>query len=301
MSCILLTSIYNLCLRVLLIRVPQLSLYSQLFRVLVMFGFTHRKYDHYMFIYSHQGVIIYALVYVDDILITSSSSMLVQKLIDEKFSFKKLDTLEYFLSVDIKHLDSRNHLLAQTKYILDLLTKANMRNVNGVTIPMLSNCRLNNHGASSLPDRNLYHSMLEALKYVTLTRTHIAFSVSKTCQFTPSPLESHWSVVKCILRYLTGTINHDFMLSPCPSSGKIYLCAYSGSDWSIDHDDRCSTSDSCILFGPNLISGNSKKHNLLAWSSTKDKYHTLAHTTSYLLWLEYLLTKLHVPFHSSML
>lgn len=56
--------------------------YDKLTQVVVHFGFIHSKCDHSLFIYSHQGVTMYAIVYVDDILINGSSFTLVHKLIN---------------------------------------------------------------------------------------------------------------------------------------------------------------------------------------------------------------------------
>lgn len=50
--------------------------YEKLTQALVQFSFSHNKCDHSLFIYSHQVVTLYALVYMDDILITSFSFLL---------------------------------------------------------------------------------------------------------------------------------------------------------------------------------------------------------------------------------
>ena len=56
--------------------------------------------------------------------------------------------------------------------------------------------------------------MVGALQYVTLTGPGINFAVHKVCQFIAQPLESHWAVVKRILRYLKGTLSHGLHLKP---------------------------------------------------------------------------------------
>lgn len=71
----------------------------------------------------------YALVYVYDILLTRSSSTLLQKLIDmfhATFALKKLDIPQYFLWIEVHHQPSGAIILTQTKYIKDLLAKVNM-------------------------------------------------------------------------------------------------------------------------------------------------------------------------------
>ena len=46
------------------------SWYEKLHKTLFQFGFVASKCDHSLFVYNHQGVNMYVLVYVDDILVT---------------------------------------------------------------------------------------------------------------------------------------------------------------------------------------------------------------------------------------
>lgn len=68
------------------------------------------------------------------------------------------------------------------------------------------------------------------------------------------------------------------------------------ADWAADPDDRCSTSELCIFLGPNLVSWWAKKQTLVATSTTEAEYRSLANTTVEILWIQTLLTELHVPF-----
>jgi histone deacetylase 1/2 len=149
-----------------------------------------------------------------------------------------------------------------------------------------------------MTDPTLYRSIVGALQYATMTRPDIAFSVNKVCQFMANPLESHWKAVKRILRYLKGTISHGLLLSSSTTGPPFSLRAYSDADWATDHDDRRSTSGSCIYFGPNLVSWGSKKQALVARSSTEAEYRSMANTTVDLLWIQSLLHELQIPFHT---
>lgn len=96
---------------------------------------------------------------LDDILIIDSSSMMVHKLIDflhVKFALKKLDHPEYFLGIEIRQLSTWCLLLTHSKYICDLLVRANMNNANGVITPMLTGCRLSKHRASPFSEPHHY-------------------------------------------------------------------------------------------------------------------------------------------------
>ncbi|RDY08418.1 hypothetical protein CR513_07355, partial [Mucuna pruriens] len=63
---------------------------------------------------SSQGLFISMLIYVDDIIITSSSIDLISYLITK---FNLLESLDYFLGVEVKHLSIGSLLLIQPKYI----------------------------------------------------------------------------------------------------------------------------------------------------------------------------------------
>ena len=65
---------------------------------------------------------------------------------------------------------------------------------------MVSNCKLSRHGADAFHDPTLYRFVVGALQYATLTRPEISFTVNKVCQFMATPLDSHWIVVKKILK-----------------------------------------------------------------------------------------------------
>lgn len=103
------------------------------------------------------------------------------------------------------------------------------------------------------------------------SRPGTMFVMTRGCQFMAQPLDSHWSTIKWILRYLSGTTIHGLMLVPATTSHQFTLRAYSGSDWERDQDDRSSTSGSYLFFGPNLVSRSFKKQSLVAQSNTEGR------------------------------
>lgn len=50
--------------------------------------------------------------------------------------------------------------------------------------------------------------MIEFLLYLITSRIDIMFSVHMCARFQTSPRESHFKIIKHILRYLNGTANH---------------------------------------------------------------------------------------------
>lgn len=137
-------------------------------------------------VYNHNNITLYALAYVDEILITGSSSKLIHDLMNKlnmKFSLKQLGLPRYFLGVNVHSQSDGSLLLAQTKYIHDLPNKFTMTEAKGVDPPMMSTCKLRKHGSYALSDPLFYCSTVLVLQYLTLTRLDIAFIVKKACQF----------------------------------------------------------------------------------------------------------------------
>lgn len=244
--------------------------YERLHGALKQFGFKPSRCDPSLFTLSHNGHGLFVLVYVDDIIITGSSTPMIQHLINKlnaKFALKQLGDLDYFLRLEVKKQQDGSLFLTQTKCIKELLDKAHMSGANHINSPMVANCKLSKFGSDTLPDPHLYRSVVGALQYATLTRPEIAYSVNKVCQFMANPLESHWKAVKRILRYLKGTLDFGLHLTPTSVTDKFSLFAFSDADWGSDSDDRRSTSGFCIYFGNNLVSWSSKKQVLVARSS----------------------------------
>lgn len=262
--------------------------YERLTQALLKFGFRAIRCDPYLFIISNHGVTLYALVYVDEILITGSCSKLITALIDKlnaTFSLKQLGRPDYFLGIEVKYLPNGSMLLTQSKSIRDLLHRANMLDCKGISTPMVSDNKPSRHGTDTLSDPHHFRSIVGALQYITLTRRELSYSVHKVCQFLSTPLDSHWRAVKRILHYLKGTSHFGLLLQPALPDTTLTLWAYSDSDWNNDPDDRRSTSGSYIFVGPNLVSWSSKKQSLVARSSAEAVYRGMLHTTSELLWL----------------
>jgi len=110
------------------------------------------------------------------------------------------------------------------------------------------------------------------------------------------PLEDHWVVVKRILRYLKGTLDHGLCLLPTTLHTTLSLKAFCDVDRAADPDYRINTSSAAIYLDPNLISWWSRKQPVVAKSSTEAEYHSLAHVTAELLWVQ--LTELKVTYQS---
>ncbi|KAJ1698879.1 hypothetical protein LUZ63_007391 [Rhynchospora breviuscula] len=231
------------------------------------------------------------LIYVDDIIVTGSSSSTISSLIhtlQARFALKDLGSLGYFLGIAVKKDHDGLHL-SQQQYITDLLCRTHMIKAQPVPTPMAVNTSLSKYDGDPFHDPKLYRAVVGALQYVTITRPDITFPVNKCSQFMHNPTTSHWSAVKRILRYLNGTIHLGLSFKPASSP---ILHAYSDSDWAGCPDDKRSTSAFCIYLGPNLVSWSSKKQPTVSKSSTEAEYRSLALAAAELIWVQLILQEL---------
>jgi hypothetical protein len=81
-----------------------------------------------------------------------------------------------------------------------------------------------------------WHERLRVLlQYLTFTRSDIAYAVQQVCLHMHDPHESHLTAVKCILRYLKGTLDHGLLLHHASTSD---LIIYTDADWAGCLDTR---------------------------------------------------------------
>ncbi|XP_062094387.1 uncharacterized mitochondrial protein AtMg00810-like [Humulus lupulus] len=232
------------------------------------------------------------LIYVDDIILTGSSSVHLSQLLTflkSQFAIKDLDPLHYFLGVEVHSSFDCLHL-SQTKYIRDLLQKTGMLDSKPLPTP-LAHGSLSQHDGLPLSSATEYRSILGALQYCTLTRFDISFAVNKLCQFMHAPTDVHLKAVKHVLRYLKGTGHYGLSLH-CHSAPS--LVCYTDADWASCPDDRRSISSYCVFFGNNLISWSSSKQKVVSCSSTESEYRALANGAAELSWIQSL-HELHLP------
>jgi histone deacetylase 1/2 len=146
-------------------------------------GFSASKADISLYLFNKAGLQIYFLIYVDDIIIISSSTAATDRLLGQlrsEFAVKDLGPLSYFLGIEVRR-DSDGLTLMQPKYIHDLLECTNMLSASSVPTPMLpvDKFGLNQGECLSSDDATKYRSIVGALQYLSLTRPDISFSVNK--------------------------------------------------------------------------------------------------------------------------
>jgi len=267
--------------------------YARLCGKLEALGFVSSKGDTSLFYFRRDSQTVFVLVYVDDIIVASSSSVLTDALLrnlEREFAIKDLGDLHYFLGIEVNR--SRDGLvLSQSRYAGELVKRAGMSDCRPVDTPLSASEKLSMADGVKLDAESAtnYRSIVGALQYLTLTRPDISFSVNKVCQFLHEPTSAHWSAVKRILRYVRGTLSVGLRFQ---RSHSMIVSAFSDADWAGCPDDRRSTGGFAVFLGPNLISWCAKKQATVSRSSTEAEYKALANATAEVMWIQKLLDEL---------
>jgi hypothetical protein len=196
--------------------------------------------DSSLFLLQKPEVTMYLLVYVDDITLVSSSQSAADTLVralGADFAIKDLGKLHFFLGLEVaSRVDGL--VMTQKKYSLDLLQRVGMLKCSTTTTHMSTTDKITVVDGELLSpaDATEYRSIVGGLQYLTIT--DISFAINRVCQYLHAPRDTHWWVVKRILRYVRLTVSHELQLRPNPSG---ILLAYFDADWAGSRDDRRST------------------------------------------------------------
>lgn len=160
---------------------------------LLEIGFIRSQCDTSMFLHRASHGLTILLLCVDDIIVTDPSYSFINKLLpylSSKFEIKDLGPLHYFLGIEV-YGDPNGINTCQTKYVLDLLQKANMLDAKPNSSPVASGAKFSKDDGDPLQDVTYYRSIVGALQCLTTTRPDIAYAVIQVCQLMHKPCQSH--------------------------------------------------------------------------------------------------------------
>lgn len=267
--------------------------YSRLSAKLQSLGFHSSRADTSLFFFNKGGITIFVLIYVDDIIVASSTHDATKALLQQlgqEFALKDLGELSYFLGIEVNRAHN-GIMLTQEKYASDLLKRVGMTDCKPVTTPLAVNEKLSASEGTPLGpnDATQYRSIVGALQYLTLTRPDLAFPVNKVCQFLHCPTAIHWAAVKRILRYVKQSIKVGLKIE---KSDSLLVSGFSDADWAGCLDDRRSTGGFAVFLGSNLVSWSARKQPTVSRSSTEAEYKAVANATAEVMWIQTLLQEL---------
>jgi hypothetical protein len=249
--------------------------------------------DPGLFVYENDGMMVWILVYVDDILVAARTANEVDFFVSKflkKFDARELGDATYFLGLEIQR-DATNGTikLSQTKYATELVSKYGLLDANATSTPSSTSVKMTKEGdpldLSVFPFREAVGGLL----YLAVcTRPDIAQAVGAVARYMSAPTTQHWSAVKMILRYIKGTA----ALGLVYGSGEPGLAGYCDADYAGDVDTRRSTTGYVFILNGGAISYSSQLQPTVAASTVEAEYMSAARAVKEALWLRKLLPEL---------
>lgn len=153
------------------------------------------KSDTLLFVFHRGTEIAYLLLYVDDIVLTTSSPTLLRQIIQAlqlEFSMKDLGSLHHFLGMRVQPVVGGGFLLSRRQYMLDILDRAGMAECRSCSTPVDTNPKVLAASGAPVTNASDFRSLADALQYLTFTRLDIAYAVQQVCLHRHDPRESRY-------------------------------------------------------------------------------------------------------------
>ncbi|SCZ95651.1 BZ3500_MvSof-1268-A1-R1_C118g00644 [Microbotryum saponariae] len=227
----------------------------------------------------------YIALYVDDLLIVSPALDEIERVIsglEQRYGVKRLGPAEYILGIQIRRLDDGSIALSQERYIMDVLARFHFdTTTRGTTVPMtpgLSLTAIPGQGTERI--RSWYLQAIGSLLYISLgTRPDIAFAVSYLSRFANNPAAA------------IGLPSNTSFATFAPLTGVV---GYSDANWGACVDTSISTMGYVFYLAGAAVSWSSKRQTRVADSTTDAEYLALSHAGKEAIYLNQLLSELHV-------
>lgn len=261
-------------------------------------GFKRSLNDYCLYIKEIKIVKLYVLLYVDDLLIFSSDSSVVNGLkgaLMRMFKMKDMGLVKNYLGINIdQDLENKVIKINQINYLKRVLERFNMQECNSVSTPMDPKFKIEN--SESRHDQDLEtkcRSLIGCLMYAMVgSRPDICAAISFLSRFQGQPSETLWNSLKRVLRYINGTLNLNLVYKN--SNVSDIITGYCDADWGGDLQDRKSTTGYMFTVYGACVSWASRKQKSVALSSCEAEYIALSQSTSEGCWIRSILLDLDV-------
>lgn len=97
--------------------------------------------------------------------------------------------------------------MSQAKYTRNSLGKAKMEDYTPIST-LLAVKNTSSPNDNQLVNASEYRAIVGSLQYLTFSHPDITYAVNRVCQQFQNPTKADLKAVKCILRYLKGTLDY---------------------------------------------------------------------------------------------
>ncbi|GJP67621.1 hypothetical protein CLOP_g24418 [Closterium sp. NIES-67] len=286
--------------------------YHKLEEALLAGGFKKSECDPSLFLLQEKDEILMLLVYVDDILLFSASTALLdsaEQMLEMQFKCSKMGEVKYYLGMHVERDVGKGVLrLHQRKYCEGLAEKYGLQDGGKPATPLPSGFTVEPCADEEVvgeSDRKLFHSMVGSLNYAANhTRPDIAFATSRLASVVSRPSHEQLEAAKRLVRYVSATTSVGLEYSGVRQqlqrgaadvkSGEMLLSCYTDASFNLVKADGTSIGGYVCLLGGGAESWRSKKQNEVGLSSCETEYMALHHGVKEVVCLRRLLEELGV-------
>ena len=209
-------------------------------------NFIRCSYDScvYLKMKNHQ-VLVYLLLYVDDMLIASGSLQDIQEFkqqLNSEFEMKDLGEAKRILGMEIiRDRKNKKLFLTQSTQLKKVVQKFNMHEAKEVSIPLGQHFKLSAKQSPTTPEEandmvlipysNGVGSIMQSM---VCSRLDPAHAISVVSRLMANPRIVHWETLKWLLRYIKGSVNLCLVFGKQESSSK-KLAGYVDADFFSEH------------------------------------------------------------------
>lgn len=237
------------------------------------------------------------LLWVDDFLLMYEQEQTANAFLArlrQRFNIPTVGPLSHFLGMDIKYKPETRQMFVSQEHTTEvLLERANMQNCNPVQTPCPTGTVFSKADcptATASPRTTEYASLIALANYLACwTRPDIVFTVNKLCKYMSNPGDTHWQLLKHLLRYLKGTKNKGLVFDFTSQSGESPgLHGFSDSSHADCPDTRHSTIAYVFRLDNAVLSWFSKLHSYVTSCTNHSEYAALFAAAKEAQWLVYL-------------
>ncbi|CAI7934466.1 unnamed protein product [Closterium sp. NIES-54] len=239
-------------------------------------GFKKSECDHRLFLLQEKEQFLMLLVYVDDILLFSKSSAMiehVEEMLEMQLKCSKMGDVKYCLGMHVERDLVKGVLrLHQRKYCEGLAEKYGLQDGGKQATPLPLGFTVEPYADEKVvgeSDRKLFHSMVGALNYAANhTQPDIAFATSRLASVVSRPSHEQLEAAKRLVRYVSATASVGLEYSAVRQrgaadlgKGEMLLTCYIDASFNSVKADGTSIGGYVCLFGGGAVSWRNKKQN----------------------------------------
>jgi hypothetical protein len=200
-------------------------------------------------------------VHVDDLVLMGDEKLIndFKEKFGKRVKMKDLGPVKHILGSEVERPNKHSIRVSQVMYIKKVPDNFQMSDVTERSTP----CYEMNTNNVRPCNPELYKRAIGCLQYICMcTRPDVSYTVGVFSRFCKNPTMDHWNGIKA-MSYLKGT-----MYAKLVFVGRKDVKAYCDANWANDKGDSRSIGGYVILMSSAAVSWRSKKHNVVATTST---------------------------------